>query len=377
MTKKIPFLDLKKVNEPYREAYIQAATQVIDSGWYLNGLQLEKFEHQFARFCQTKHCIGVASGLDALSLTLKAWLHQGKLTPGGEVIVPANTFIASVLAITQNDLTPILLDPDPNTYNLCLKKTKLAITQKTQAIMPVHLYGQMAPMTEIMLLAKQQQLMVLEDAAQAHGASLEQRAAGSWGHAAAFSFYPGKNLGALGDGGAVTTNDTELASLIRQYANYGSKQKYHHTLQGTNSRLDELQAAFLNIKLNHLPQDTQQRQKLAQHYTQGFANLPIQCPLPSTHDQTHVYHLYVIRLKQRDQLKAYLAQQGIQTQIHYPIPIYQQPCYRHRVQGHWPITDKLHQQILSLPLHSAMTKQDVQRIIDTVQAFFSSTKDGS
>jgi dTDP-4-amino-4,6-dideoxygalactose transaminase len=241
----IPFLDLKAINEQHRQALIEAATRVIDSGWYVLGHEVKAFEQEFAMYCGTEHCVGMANGLDALVLTLRAWKEMGKISECDEVIVPANTYIASVLAITENRLKPILVEPDKNTYNLCPHKVRLAITPNTRAIVAVHLYGQLAPMKELMAIADEHQLLVLEDSAQAHGALIDGKRAGNWGHAAAFSFYPGKNLGALGDGGAVTTNDFALAETVRALGNYGSHKKYKNIYQGVNSRLDEMQAAFL------------------------------------------------------------------------------------------------------------------------------------
>ncbi|WP_163907493.1 DegT/DnrJ/EryC1/StrS family aminotransferase, partial [Proteus mirabilis] len=262
----LPFLDLKKINEQYQAELKAACARVIDSGWYITGKELESFETNFAHYCGTKYAIGVANGLDALTLVLRAWKEQGKLKSGDEVIVQANTYIASILAITENDLVPILVEPDSKTYNLSIENIKQAITDKTKVILPVHLYGQINPMKEIMAIAKENNLLVLEDCAQAHGASIDGIKAGNWGDAAGFSFYPGKNLGALGDAGAITTNDEELASVVTALRNYGSHQKYLNLYQGVNSRLDEIQAAMLNVKLKYLDQETKIRQEIAIQY---------------------------------------------------------------------------------------------------------------
>ncbi|MGE8537982.1 MAG: DegT/DnrJ/EryC1/StrS family aminotransferase, partial [Acinetobacter sp.] len=259
----IPFLDLKAINAQYRDQLIAACTRVIDSGWYICGKELEDFERNFANYCGTKYAIGVANGLDALTLTLRAWKELGKLNEGDEVLVPANTYIASILAITQNNLQPVLVEPDINSFNLDPEKIEAAITTRTRVIVPVHLYGQLAAMPEIMAIAKKYNLLVLEDSAQAHGAEIEAKKAGNWGDASGFSFYPGKNLGALGDAGAITTNDTELAHMLTALRNYGSHEKYKNLVAGVNSRLDEIQAAMLNVKLKFLDQETQHRRQIA------------------------------------------------------------------------------------------------------------------
>src|SRR5690554_3936476 len=275
----IPFLDLKNINAQYRDELIVAATRVIDSGWYIQGNELTAFEQEFSAYCGSKHCIGVANGLDALTLTLRAWKEMGKLKEGDEVIVPANTYIASILAITENRLKPVLVEPDATTYNLSVENTRQAITPKTKAILVVHLYGQLADMPALMALAEEHDLLVLEDSAQAHGASIDGRKAGNWGHASGFSFYPGKNLGALGDAGAVTTNDDELAETLFALRNYGSHEKYKNLFQGVNSRLDEIQAAMLSVKLKHLDTEIAHRRKVADAYIKGINNPAVTLPL--------------------------------------------------------------------------------------------------
>ena len=324
----IPFLDLKAINAQYRDELVDACTRVIDSGWYINGNELEQFEQDFTSYCGTKHAIGVANGLDALTLTFRAWKELGKLQDGDEVIVPSNTYIASILAITENKLTPVLVEPDETTFNLCPKKTEQAITDKTRVILPVHLYGQLADMPAIMQIAKQYNLLVLEDSAQAHGASINGKRAGNWGHASGFSFYPGKNLGALGDAGAITTNDDELANTLRALRNYGSHEKYKNLFQGVNSRLDEIQAAMLRVKLRHLDEEIIHRRKIAAAYIEGIDNPAM--ILPSQQNKNHVWHVFVIRCEQRDALQNYLADNGVQTLIHYPIWIFVQMTWKHQ-----------------------------------------------
>jgi dTDP-4-amino-4,6-dideoxygalactose transaminase len=369
----ISFLDLKSINAQYRDELVKAATGVIDSGWYIQGVQVEAFEREFADYCGVKHCIGVANGLDALILALRAWKELGKLKEGDEVIVPANTYIASILAITENRLTPVLVEPDAQTYNLSPGLVEKAITPKTKVILAVHLYGQLAPMPEINALAQKHGLLVLEDSAQAHGAQIDGRKAGNWGDASGFSFYPGKNLGALGDAGAVTTNDDELAETIRTLGNYGSHKKYENLYQGINSRLDEIQAALLRVKLKHIDAETKRRQEIAIAYTQGIINpeisLPISKALSSIEElENHVFHLFVVRTKQREALQTYLLEQGIQTMIHYPIAPHHQKAYKNNQT--WsnlslPITESVHQEVISLPISPVMTDEQVKNIIET------------
>ena len=363
----IPFLDLKAINNQYRQELIEAATRVIDSGWYIRGQEVESFEKEFAAYCGTKHCIGVANGLDALILVLRAWKELGKLKEGDEVIVPANTYIASILAITESRLTPVLVEPDINTYNIDPKLIEQAITPKTRAILPVHLYGQLADMPAILDIAQRNNLLVLEDAAQAHGASLNGRKAGNWGDAAGFSFYPGKNLGALGDAGAVTTNDEELAQAIRAISNYGSHKKYENLYQGVNSRLDEMQAALLRIKLQYLDSETQRRREVANAYLIGVENQSIVLPIQL--EQNNVWHLFVVRSQKREVLQALLAQQGIQTLIHYPIAPHKQKSYQAWSTQSYPITETIHEQVLSLPMSPVMSDTQVQNTIAVINNY--------
>lgn len=377
----IPFLDLKAINAQYRDELIGACTRVIDSGWYIAGNELAQFEQEFANYCGTKHAIGVANGLDALILTLRAWKELGKLKEGDEVIVPANTYIASILAITENRLVPVLVEPDELTYNISPGLVEKAITPNTRAILPVHLYGQLADMPVIMQIAKHHNLLVLEDCAQAHGAQLNGKKAGNWGDASGFSFYPGKNLGALGDAGAVTTNDDELAQTLRALRNYGSHEKYKNLFQGVNSRLDEIQAAMLSVKLKHLDTEITQRRKVADAYLKGINNPAI--VLPTIHStfniknsqlmsEAHVWHVFVIRCKQRDALQKHLANQGIQTLIHYPTPPHQQQAYKNNQawsNASYPITQAIHNEVLSLPISPVMTDEQVQQVINAVNSF--------
>lgn len=364
----VKFLDLQEITNKYKEEIKREVCDVIDSGWYLLGERGKKFENHFADFCGTEHCIGVANGLDALNLILRAYIHQGVMKEGDEVIVPANTYIASVLAISENRLKPVLVEPDIQTYNLDPEKIEAAITGKTKAIMIVHLYGQCAYNDRIGEICKKYNLKLIEDNAQAQGADYFGRKTGSLGDAAGTSFYPGKNLGALGDAGAVTTNDEELASLIRMFANYGSRKKYVNEVKGINSRLDEIQAALLDVKLKHLPTDTKIRQKVADDYLTGIRNPKITLPTV-VRPEGHVWHLFVIRTANRDMLQKYLAENGIQTLIHYPIPPHQQGAYAELADLKFPITEKIHEECLSLPMSPVLTEDEVKYVIDTINKY--------
>lgn len=374
----IPFLDLKAINAQYRDELIAACIRVIDSGWYITGNELTQFEQDFATYCGTNHAIGVANGLDALTLTLRAWKELGKLTDGDEVIVPSNTYIASILAISANKLVPVLVEPNLATYNLCPEKTAAAITPQTKAILPVHLYGQLADMPAIMALAKQHNLLVLEDSAQAHGAELNGKKAGSWGDASGFSFYPGKNLGALGDAGAVTTNDDQLAETLRALRNYGSHEKYKNLFQGTNSRLDEIQAALLSVKLKYLDTEIEHRRKVAATYLENINNPAVTLPTINSKFNfqnttfmcgAHVWHLFVIKTSQREKLKAHLQQQGVATMIHYPLAPHKQQAYKAWNNQSYPLTESLHQQVLSLPISPVITEEQVRQVVLSVNKF--------
>ncbi len=369
----IPFLDLKSINNQYREELIDATVRVIDSGWYIQGTEVKAFEEEFAAWCGTEYCIGVANGLDALTLTLRAWRTLGKLREGDEVIVPANTYIASILAITENRLKPVLVEPDETTYNLCAEKTAAAITPKTKVILAVHLYGQLAPMLDIVELAKTHNLLVLEDSAQAHGAEINGKKAGNWGDASGFSFYPGKNLGALGDAGAVSTNDEELAQTIRALSNYGSHRKYENLYQGLNSRLDEMQAALLRVKLRYIDRETRRRREIALAYARGIENPAIIQPISPDETmsrlQNHAFHLYVVRTPMRDALQQHLHKAGVQTVIHYPIPPHQQKAYAGWNSQSYPLTEGIHEQVLSLPISPIMNDEEVRQVIKVCNNF--------
>ncbi|MEQ1349323.1 DegT/DnrJ/EryC1/StrS family aminotransferase [Acinetobacter junii] len=368
----IPFLDLKNINQQYREELIAACTRVIDSGWYIGGNELEQFEQNFANYCGVKFAIGVANGLDALILTLRAWKELGKLHDGDEVIVPSNTYIASILAITANNLTPALVEPDLATYNIDPAKIEEAITAKTKVILPVHLYGQLAAMSDIMHIAKNHNLLVLEDSAQSHGAQIQGKKAGNWGDAAGFSFYPGKNLGALGDAGAVTTNDAELATMLKALRNYGSHEKYKNLVPGVNSRLDEIQAAMLDVKLKHLDDETQHRRQIADVYMAGINNPLIELPKVNKdvlNDQQHVWHLFVVRSSNREALQQYLAENGVQTLIHYPIPPHKQQAYEEWNGLSYPVSEQIHAEILSLPMGPTLTVEDAEKVIQLCNSF--------
>ena len=361
------FLDLKAINSQYRAELIEAATRVIDSGWYICGNELTQFEKQFSQYCNTKYCIGVANGLEALVLTLRAWKDLGKLNDGDEVLVPANTYIASILAITENKLTPVLVEPNVITFNICPQNAKNAITSKTKAILPVHLYGQLAPMQEIMVLAEEFGLLVLEDCAQSHGASVNGVKAGAWGDAAGFSFYPGKNLGALGDAGAITTNDDQLASTLKALRNYGSHEKYKNLYKGVNSRLDEIQAATLSVKLKYLDYETKHRRLIADIYLNEINNKLISLPhinsQSATDNDDHVWHLFVIRTSHRNALQKYLQEQGIQTLIHYPIPPHKQNAYKCFSSKTLPVTEQLHEEVLSLPMGPTLKPEEAEKVV--------------
>lgn len=369
----IKFLDLLKINESQQAEIKNAIDNVFHSGWYINGVKCREFEEQFSQFCGAKHCIGVANGLDALVLILKAYRELGILKEGDEIIVPSNTFIASLLAISQVGLKPVLVEPDLETYNIDPKRIEDKITNRTKVIMPVHLYGSCSDMDPILAIARKYNLKVVEDAAQAHGAKyMTNRRSGSIGDASGFSFYPGKNLGALGDGGAVTTNDDKLAEVIRTLSNYGSKEKYNHVLKGVNSRLDELQAAILIVKLSKLDEYNSRRNEIANRYLKEIKNESI--ILPKVPDYTtHVWHLFVVRTPTRDNLKKYLESEGIQTVIHYPIAPHKQGAYRELSNMSFPISEKIHEEVLSIPISPVLTDDEVSMVIKTINNYRSCT----
>lgn len=360
----IKFLDLHKINERYRSEIDSRIKQVLDSGWYLLGNQDKEFEMNFARYCGVKHCIGCANGLDALNLIIRAY----GFGAGDEIIVPANTYIASILAISENGCTPVLVEPDINTYNINPDLIEEKITDKTKAIMVVHLYGQAVQMEKIWALAKKYDLKVIEDSAQAHGSIYQGKRVGNLGDASGFSFYPGKNLGCMGDGGAVTTNDDDLAKKIRAIANYGSDYKYHHIYKGVNSRLDEIQAAILDVKLPHLDSDNTRRREIAKYYRENIKNPKI--VLPKTYDEkAHVWHVFVVRCNNRDALQKHLEDNGIQTNIHYPTAPHKQECYGEYAHLSLPITEKIHKEVMSLPISPVMTDEEMKKVVEVVNAF--------
>ncbi len=366
----IKFLDLQKINAQYSQELKKAATRVIDSGWYLLGQELAAFEQNYTQFCGTTRALGVANGLDALRLIFKAYIALGVMQKGDEVIVPANTYIASVLAVTDNDLIPVFVEPNIDTYNIDSTKLEAAITNKTKAVLAVHLYGQIAVDTTMLAICKKYGLKLIEDAAQSHGAVWNKKTSGGIGDAAGHSFYPGKNLGALGDAGAVTTNDSHLATTIKALRNYGSHKKYENLYQGLNSRLDELQAAFLNVKLNYIQKEIVARRNVANYYLKHINNPAI--ILPSCHAElveAHVWHLFVIRIKNRDRLQQYLTKNGVQTLIHYPIPPHKQQAYKQYNNLRFPITEKIHHEVLSLPISPVMTKEEIEKVVDVINNY--------
>ena len=364
----IPFLDLKKINAQYREELIGACTKVIDSGWYVQGNECIEFEKEFAQYCGTKYAVGVANGLDALILIIRAYKEMGILSDGDEVIVPSNTYIASILAISQNNLVPVLVEPDLDTYLIDPFKIEEKITSKTKAIMPVHLYGQTCEMDEINKIAKKYGLKVIEDSAQSHGAYYKNKRCGNLGDASGFSFYPGKNLGALGDGGAVTTNDEELAHTIKALGNYGSHKKYENLYKGVNSRLDEIQAAMLRVKLRHLDKEIEKRREIADSYLQNINNENIILPKVRAKDNS-VWHLFVIRTNKRDMLQKYLLENRIQTLIHYPLAPHKQEAYKEWNAESFPISEQIHDEVLSLSISGMQSLDDTRKVINILNRY--------
>ncbi|OYU85087.1 MAG: aminotransferase [Flavobacterium sp. BFFFF2] len=371
----IKFLDLQKINAQYRDALIQQATEVIDSGWFLMGSKLEQFENQLKTLTGAPHAIGLANGLDALRIILKSYIDMGVMQEGDEVIVPANTYIASLLAISDNRLVPVLVEPELQSYNIDIAKIEAQITSRTKAIMVVHLYGQVCWSKELEALAQKHQLKIIEDNAQAIGASWNGIKTGNLGDAAGFSFYPGKNLGALGDSGAATTKDAALAEHIRALGNYGSKKKYVNEFMGLNSRLDEIQAAFLGVKINFIEAENQWRRQLAHQYLQGISHPDVILPTPvnttvaADQNLEHVWHLFVIRHPNRDALQQYLADNGVQTLIHYPIPPNKQGAYKEMNALDYEITNLIHDQVLSLPISPVTTIEECNQVIHLINQF--------
>lgn len=362
--KPVPFLDLKSINLRFRDELHEAMDRVLNSGWVILGKETEAFEQEFAAWCGVRHCIGVGNGLEALHLVLRAW----DIGAGDEVIVPSNTYIATWLAASYAGATPVPVEPDPRTYNLDPARIEAAVTSRTKAIIPVHLYGQAADMDPIMALAEKHGLKVLEDAAQGHGALYHGRMTGNLGHAAAFSYYPGKNLGAIGDAGAVTTNDDALAARIRSLRNYGSKVKYVNDEKGFNSRLDELQSAFLRVKLKYLDEDNQSRIDLAAYYTQQLQDTSLVLPyVPDWAKPT--WHLYIVRSHKRDALQRHLKEFGVDTLIHYPIAPHRQAAYREFASLSLPLAEQLSGEVLSLPLTPHMDRSEQDAVVAAIKSF--------
>lgn len=362
------FLDLQKVTAKYSDEIHAAVQRVVDSGWYLQGQENENFERHYSEYIGTKYTVGVANGLDALIWILRGYIELGVMKPGDEVIVPANTYIATILAITENGLKPVLVEPNINTYQIDDRLIEAAITDRTRAIMIVHLYGCCAYTDKISDICKKYNLKLLEDNAQAHGCLYNGHRTGSLGDAAAHSFYPGKNLGALGDAGAVTTNDKELADTIRALANYGSIRKYVFKYTGRNSRLDEIQAAILDVKLRYLDEDNTMRKQNARYYIEHIKHPDIILPKVDNWDR-HVFHIFPIRTSRRDELRRYLTEKGIQTNIHYPIPPHKQECYRDWNNLSFPITEKIHDEELSLPMSPVITEKDIEEVVNRINDF--------
>jgi dTDP-4-amino-4,6-dideoxygalactose transaminase len=371
----IPFYDLKTLNNKYMDSFVDSLRRVLNSGIHMIGTETETFEINFAKFCGTTFCIGVGNGLDALTLVLRAYKELGIMIDGDEVIVPANTYIATILSISENRLTPVLVEPDINTYNIDCSKIEAAITSRTKAIMVVHLYGQPAEMNPIVDLAKKYNLKIIEDAAQAHGAIYLDAMAGSLGDAGCFSFFPGKNLGALGDAGAVTTSDSELAKVVKSLRNYGeslyeglSERKYLNTYKGRNSRMDEIQAAFLSAKLIDLEDDTNLRREIAEFYLSAIDNSNI--TLPFVPDwSSPAWHLFVVRTTRRSELRDYLDNMGIKTLIHYPLPPHKQQAFSEWNHLTYPITERIHNEVLSIPLYPHLLRESQERIVDALNNF--------
>lgn len=357
----IPFLSLKTVNNRFRGEIDARIGAILDNGWYLQGDENDRFSRDFAAYCGTKCAVGVANGLDALNLIIRAY----GFGPGDEIIVPANTFIATILAISENGCTPVLVEPDIDTYCIDPDKIEAAITPRTKAVMVVHLYGRACPMEKIWALREKYGFKIIEDAAQAHGAIYQGRRTGNLGDVAAFSFYPGKNLGALGDAGGVTSNDQELIEKVSALGNYGSDRKYHHIYKGVNSRLDEIQAAVLDVKLAHLDADNERRREIARFYRGNITNPRI--VLPKADDEmAHVWHLFVVRTTDRDGLASWLTSRGIETNIHYPTPPHKQGAYTEWAEMSFPITEKIHREVLSLPISPALSDAEVEIVARAV-----------
>ncbi len=364
----IPFYDLKRQHQDYAAELQAKANEVIQSGWFVRGPYVEAFEKDFSAYLGAENVVGVGNGLDALTLIFRAYKEMGKLEEGDEVIVPANTYIASVLAISECGLVPVLVEPDIETYNIDVLKVKENINSKTKAILTVNLYGLMSDVEALQFICKERNLLLIEDNAQATGARLGKQSAGTFGDAAGFSFYPTKNLGCLGDGGAVVTDDDALAAVVRALANYGSEKKYVNLYKGVNSRLDEMQAALLSVKLNYLDSENERRRAIAERYWERIDNPYVVLPVDEF-AENHVWHLFVVRVPERERFIQYLSDNGIGTQVHYPTPIYQHPAYREMAMLEKPLTEKICAEVVSLPLAPYLSDDEVDYVIDVVNAF--------
>ncbi len=365
----IQFLDLRRINARHREALMTAMARVVDSGWFILDREVRRFNDEWARYCGVSHAVGVANGLDALRLILRAYQELGALKQGDEVIVPSNTYIATVLAVTDVRLVPVFVEPDVRSFNIDASKIEAALTSRTRAILTVHLYGRIGYDASLREIADRHRLLIIEDAAQAHGARYGTAFAGSLGDAAGWSFYPGKNLGALGDAGAVTTNNEALARCVAMLANYGSSEKYVNEYQGLNSRLDELQAAILTAKLPFLNEENERRREIATAYLTGIKSGHVDLPQMPADPQEHVWHLFVIRSAHRDEFQQYLGAKGIGTLIHYPIPPHRQKAYREWRDRSYPIAEALHREVLSLPMDVSMSDDEVSAVIAACNSF--------
>lgn len=365
---RIPFLDLKKLNKDYEGQITKKIDEVLNSGWYINGEEVRCFEKEFANFCGTKYCTAVGNGLDALKLIIRGYIVLGEMKEHDEIIVPSNTYIASILSITENKLNPVLVEPEIATYLINPNEIEKKITKKTKAIMVVHLYGQACNMEKIIHLANKYDLKIIEDSAQSHGSKFKNKLCGNLGHASAFSFYPGKNLGALGDAGAITTNDQLLNETVKTLSNYGSSVKYENKFKGLNSRMDEIQAGILRIKLKYLNKEIAARQNIANNYLNNMTNSHIALPFVQE-NSTHVWHLFVIRTKNREKLQNYLLKNGIETLIHYPIPPHKQIAFKEWKEDSYPMSEKIHNEVLSLPMGSFLNKNCQAKVIKFINKY--------
>lgn len=364
----IKFLDLHKVNDRFKAELQDKMIEVLNSGHFILGKEVENFEKEFAHYCGSKYCVGTASGLDALTLILKGYVALGKLKKGDEVIVPANTFYATVLSVIQAELKPILVEPNLETYNITAQGIKASITSNAKAIIAVHLYGQLADVESLKQLAEEEQLLLIEDAAQAHGAELNGIKAGNLSHASAFSFYPTKNLGCLGDGGAITTSDKELYNCLKSLRNYGSDKKYSYEFLGMNSRLDELQAAFLRVKLKYLDNDNAVRKAIAKKYLDNISNPKVKLP-NNNQSNSHVYYVFTLRVEDRDNFITYLKNNKIESHVHYPIAPNEQKALSQLNALNLPVTKSIHKTIVSIPISPVMTNEEIQCVIDIINTY--------